>query len=57
MKELLDNFMELGGELKACVPCIKSRNIEEYELIEGSQTTGTGALNIEAIEAGAVMVY
>ena len=57
MKELLDNFMELGGELKVCAPCIKSRNIEEYELIEGAQTTGAGALNVEAIEADAVMVY
>ncbi len=57
MKELLANFVELGGELKICVPCIKSRNIEESELVEGSQTTGAGALNIEAIEADAVMVY
>jgi uncharacterized protein involved in oxidation of intracellular sulfur len=57
MKELLVNFIELGGELKVCVPCIKSRNIEDSELVEGSQTTGAGALNIEAIEADAVMVY
>lgn len=57
MKELLDNFMELGGKLKVCVPCIKSRNIEESELVEDSQTTGGGALNVEAIEADAVMVY
>ena len=49
--------MELGGELKVCVPCIQSRNIEESELVEGSQTTGAGALNVEAIEADAVMVY
>ena len=57
IKELLFNFMELGGELKVCVPCIQSRNIEESELVEGSQTTGAGALNVEAIEADAVMVY
>ena len=57
MRELLTNFLELGGELKVCVPCIKSRNIEESELVEGSQTTAAGALNIAAIEANAVMVY
>ena len=57
MKELLANFMELGGDLKICVPCIKSRNIEESELVEDSQMTGAGALNVEAIEADAVMVY
>ena len=57
MKELLTDFMELGGELKVCVPCIKSRNIDESELVEGSKTTAAGALNIEAIEAKAVIVY
>ena len=57
MKELLANFLKLGGELKVCVPCIKIRNIDESELVEGSQTTAAGALNIEALEADAVMVY
>jgi uncharacterized protein len=57
MKELMTNYMELGGELKVCVPCLKIRNIEESELVEGSQTTAAGALNIAAIEANAVMVY
>ena len=57
MQELLAYFLELGGELKVCVPCIKSRNIEESELVAGSQTTAAGALNIAAIEANAVMVY
>jgi uncharacterized protein involved in oxidation of intracellular sulfur len=57
MNKLMAEFMELGGELKVCVPCIKSRNIEESELIEGAQTTAAGALNLEAIEAKAVLVY
>jgi uncharacterized protein len=57
VKELRDSFMELGGELKVCVPCLKSRNIEESELIQGAQTTAAGALNIAAIESKAVMVY
>ena len=57
MKKLLADFLELGGELKICVPCIKSRGIEESELVEGSQTTAAGAVNIAAIEANSVMVY
>jgi predicted peroxiredoxin len=57
VKELLDSFMELGGELKVCVPCIKARNIDEADLVEGSQTTAAGALNLEAIAANAVMIY
>jgi len=57
VKELLASFLELGGELKVCVPCITARNIDEADLVEGSQTTAAGALNLEAIEANAVMVY
>ena len=55
--ELLATFLELGGELKVCVPCIKERNIDESELVEGSQTTAAGALNVEAMESNAVFVY
>ena len=57
MNKLMADFLELGGELKVCVPCLKIRNIEESELIEGSQTTAAGALNVAAMEADAVMVY
>ena len=57
MKELLASFLELGGQLKVCVPCIKERNIDESELVEGAQTTAAGALNLEALEANAVFVY
>jgi uncharacterized protein involved in oxidation of intracellular sulfur len=57
MKELLASFGELGGQLKICAPCIKERNIDESELIEDAQITGAGALNIESIEADAVLVY
>jgi uncharacterized protein involved in oxidation of intracellular sulfur len=57
MTSLLESFLELGGQLKVCVPCIKERNIDESELIEGAQTTAAGALNIEALEAKAVFVY
>ena len=57
LKELLTSFMELGGQLKVCVPCIKSRNIEESELVQGAQTTAAGALNVEALESNALFVY
>ena len=57
IKELVAQFLELGGELKVCVPCIKERNIDESDLIEGYQATAAGALNIEAMEANAVLVY
>jgi len=57
IKELLKSFLEQGGQLLVCVPCIKSRHIEESDLIEGSQTTAAGNLNILATESDAVFVY
>ena len=56
--QLLNDFMELGGRLLVCVPCIKERHIDEAaDLVEGAQTTAAGALNVEATESKAVFVY
>jgi uncharacterized protein involved in oxidation of intracellular sulfur len=55
---LLHDFIDLGGNLLVCVPCIKERHIDEaVDLIEGARTTAAGALNIEATESKAVFVY
>jgi len=57
MKKLMSDFIELGGKMLVCVPCIKERNIEEKDLISGAETTAAGAVNIEALESDAVLVY
>ena len=57
VKELIKTFMELGGKMLVCVPCIKARNIEEADLIDGVEITAAGALNIEAMGSGTVFVY
>jgi len=57
ISKLIASFVELGGKLLVCVPCIKERNIAESELIQGAETTAAGQLNIEAIESKAVLVY
>lgn len=57
MKKLITDFFELGGRMMVCVPCIKERNIDESDLIEGAETTAAGAVNIEAMESKAVFVY
>ena len=55
--ELLQIFLENGGKLKVCGPCIKERHIEESDLVEGTEITAAGALNVEAMEAKAVFTY
>ncbi len=57
LKELMANFLQLGGELRVCVPCIKSRNIPESDLIEGTETIMAAAVTVKALEADAVMTF
>lgn len=57
LKKLIGDFLELGGELRVCVPCIKSRNILESDLIEGAATTAAGVLITESLKADVVYNY
>ncbi|MCF8107977.1 MAG: DsrE family protein [Desulfohalobiaceae bacterium] len=57
LTKLLQDYLDLGGKLRVCVPCIKDRNIQETDLIEGAETTAAGKITIAAIEADAVFVY
>ena len=57
MRELFDSFMELGGKIRVCGPCIKDRNIAESDLVAGAEVTAAGTVNLEAIESDAVFVF
>jgi len=57
VKKLLKDFLDLGGQLKVCGPCIKERHIEESDLVESAEVTAAGVLNIEAMESKAVFTY
>ncbi len=57
MKKLLEDFLELGGELRVCVPCIRERNIDESELIESAKTVAAAELTVIALQADAVFTY
>jgi uncharacterized protein involved in oxidation of intracellular sulfur len=57
IKKLMDDFMELGGKIWVCVPCIEERHIDEADLIDGAETTAGGQVNIEALESNAVFTY
>ncbi|UCE83866.1 MAG: DsrE family protein [Deltaproteobacteria bacterium] len=57
LKDLVKNFLEAGGKLLICTPCIRERNIEESELIEGSELIAAARLNQEILSANATLVY
>ena len=57
LKELVDSFLELGGRLLVCVPCILERKLNETDLIDQATPTGAGALTEEFLNANATLVY
>ena len=57
LKDLVNNFLEAGGKLLICTPCIKDRNIDESDLIEGSELIAAARLNQEILSANATLVY
>jgi len=57
LKELVASFLEGGGKLMVCVPCIQHRNIQESDLIEGATPTAGGTMTLEMLDANATLVY
>jgi len=57
LKDLVKSFLDAGGKLLVCVPCIKERKIVESDLIEGAVTTAAAALTQEILTAKATLVY
>lgn len=55
--ELLDTFLELGGRLVACNPCLKSRSIGADEIIEGARPTAAAELAAEFLSSDAQISY
>jgi len=57
INKLFKDFLENGGKLFVCGPCIKERNIDPSELPEGAKIGAAAQVNIMAIEADAVLVF
>ncbi len=57
LKDLVKSFLDQGGKLLVCVPCIRERKIEESDLIPGARTVSAAALTQEILEANATLVY
>ena len=57
LKKLMTDFIDLGGQILVCAPCIKERNIEEADLIENSKVIAGGTVIDECCKANAVLSY
>ena len=57
LRDLVNTYLESGGKLLACTPCVRDRNIEESDLIEGAELIAAARLNQEILSANATLVY
>lgn len=58
LKELMDIYIENGGKLLVCGPCVKSRQINpEEEFIPGATVVNAATFVKECTEAINVLVY
>ncbi len=51
LKQLMNDFVEAGGQIWVCSPCFKKRNLDENRLVAGALIVG-GAKAVEFLSTG-----
>jgi predicted peroxiredoxin len=57
LKKLVDTYLEFGGKIFVCIPCIQERKITPDMLIDKAEPVKAGRVVQEALEATAVLNY
>ena len=58
LKQLIDTYVEMGGKIFVCGPCVKARQIiPEADFIQGASVVNATTFVTEAIESTNVLVY
>ncbi len=59
LQDLFNAFMEAGGTLLVCAPCLMARGVDDMktQLVAGAQVVGAAAFVSAADDADHVMVY
>jgi predicted peroxiredoxin len=57
LKKLIDNFVDNGGKILVCIPCIEERKIGQADLIQGAEPCKAGRLIAEMTSAKSTAVY
>jgi predicted peroxiredoxin len=55
LKQLMDQFVEAGGNIWVCSPCFKKRNLDEDNVVDGGKIVG-GAKVVEFLSQGAASI-
>ena len=57
LQDLVQSFIELGGTLLICTPCIQERNITPDMLVEIAQPVKAARAVMEILDATSVLTY
>ena len=57
LKSLVASFLERGGTIWACAPCVKSRGYTQEDLLEGVIITGAGPMLGQIKEGAATLSF
>ncbi len=55
LKDLMDNFAAVGGQIYVCAPCFKKRGLDSENLVDGATIVG-GAVLVEFLSDGSPCV-
>jgi predicted peroxiredoxin len=57
LKDLLKTYIEAGGKMYVCGPCVGSRTIAKVDLVQGATIVGAATFVSECVAATNVLVY
>lgn len=57
LSELINTYIEEGGKMYVCGPCVGSRQVNEDELIEGATIVGAATFVSESLSATQSLIY
>ncbi len=57
LKKLMSDFMELGGKLLVCKPCMEERNMDLSDFIEGAELVTGASVNMAILESDKQLTF
>ena len=57
LKDLLKTYIEAGGKIYVCGPCVGARKIAQPDMVEGATVVGAATFVAECVAATNVLVY
>jgi predicted peroxiredoxin len=57
LADLMKTYVEAGGTIYVCAPCVGSRKIAQEDLIDGATIAGAATFVTECVTATNVLVY